>query len=45
MAQLTQGSGGGWAANRPVGGQGRTRTIGQKVVRGKMINFIMVSSI
>ena len=45
MVQPTQDSDGGWAANRPVGGQGRTLTIGQKVVRGKMINFIMVSSI
>jgi len=41
----TQGSGGGWAASRPVGGQGRAPTTGQKQLRGKMVNLIMAGSI
>ena len=45
MAQLAQDSGGGWAASRPVGGQERTLTTGQKQLRGKMVNLIIASSI
>ena len=35
MAQPTQGSGGGWVANRPVGSLGRIPTTDQKWLRGK----------
>ena len=35
MAQPTQGSGGGWVANRPVGSPGRIPTTDQKWLRGK----------
>ena len=45
MAQLAQDSGGGWAASRPVGGQERTPTTGQKQLRGKMVNLITAGSI
>ena len=45
MAQLAQDSGGGWAASRPVGGQERTPTTGQKQLRGKRINLITAGSI
>ena len=34
MAQLAQGSGGGWTASKLVGGQGRRPIIGQKLLRG-----------
>ena len=45
MAWPAQGSGGGWAANRLVGNPGRTPTIGQKWLRGKMVNLITAGSI
>ena len=35
MAQPTQGSGGGWIANRPVGSPGRIPTTDQKWLRDK----------
>ena len=45
MAQPAHGANGGWATNRPVGGQGRTPTIGQKQLRGKMVNLIKAGNI
>ena len=39
MAQPAQGTGGGWATSRLVGGQGKTPIIGQKQLRGKMVNL------
>ena len=45
MAQPAQGSGGGWAASRPVGGQEKTPITSQKQLRGKMVNLITTSSI
>ena len=45
MAQPAQGSGGGWAASRPVGGQEKTPITSQKQLRGKMVNLITASSI
>ena len=45
MAQLVQDSGGGWATSRPVGGQEKTPTTGQKQLRGKMVNLITAGSI
>ena len=45
MAQLAQGSGGGWSASRLVGGPGRTPITGQKYLRGKTVNLIMAGSI
>ena len=38
-------SGDGWAANRPMGGQGRTPITGQKQLRGKIVNLITANSI
>ena len=37
MAQLAQVSGDGWAADRPVGGLGRTPIPGQRQLRGKIV--------
>ena len=45
MVRLTQSSGDGWAANRPVGGLGRTPTPGQKYLKGKTVKLITASSI
>ena len=45
MAQPVQGSGAGQVASRPMGSPKRTPTTGQKQLRGKMVNLIMVGSI
>ena len=45
VVRPTQSSGDGWAANRPVGGLGRTPTPGQKYLRGKTVKLITASSI
>ena len=45
MAQPAQGSGGFWAASRPVGGQEKIPITSQKQLRGKMVNLITASSI
>ena len=45
MAQPAQGTGGGWATSRLVGGQGKTLIIGQKKLRGKMVNLITAGNI
>ena len=37
MARLAQVSGDGWAADRPMGGLGRTPIPGQKWLRGKIV--------
>ena len=37
MAWPTQVIGDGWAANRPMGGLGRTPTSGQKRLKGKIV--------
>ena len=37
MAQLAQVSGDGWAADRPMGGLGRTPIPGQRQLRGKLV--------
>ena len=37
MAQLTQVSGDGWAANKPVGGLERTPILGEKRLMGKIV--------
>ena len=45
LAWLAQGRGGGWAASRLVASLRRTPTIGQKLLRGKMVNPITTNSI
>ena len=45
MAQLAQGSGGGWSVSRLVGSPRRTLITGQKYLRGKTVNLIMAGSI
>ena len=45
MAQIVQGSGGGWATSKLVGSLRRIPTTSQKWLRGKMINLITTSSI
>ena len=45
MAQPTQGSGGGWAANKPVGSLGMTPTTSQKWLMGKTVNLTMTGNI
>ena len=37
VARPAQVSGNDWAANRPVGGLGRTPTLSQKLLRGKIV--------
>ena len=37
MAWPTQVSGDGWAADRPVGGLGKTPVLGQRQLRGKTV--------
>ena len=39
MARLVQISGNGWAADRLVGGLGRTPILGQKRIRGKIVKI------
>jgi len=39
VALLAQVSGGGWAADRPIGGLGRTPTPRQKRLRGKLVKI------
>ena len=45
MTQPAQGSGDGWAVDRPMGGLGRTLIPGQKQLRGKTVKLIMTGSI
>ena len=45
VARPAQGSGDGWATDKPVSGLGRIPTLGQKQLRGKTVKPITVGSI
>ena len=45
VAQPTQDSGGGWAANKPVGSLGMTPTTSQKWLMGQTVNLTMTGNI